>query len=147
MAVLQSALTVVGSNATKRARLLAALSGELTWHPDHRRRIELADEAVAVARRSGDSEALFDAIIRPAAATWVPQTSARRARLFREAVHLADRAHDPMARNQAVGLLAPTLLEQGVADRFEDALDAAAKVAMDIREPLLQWVTLLPDGA
>ena len=143
VAVLESALTVVGSTM-KRARLLAALSGELTWHPDHRRRIELADEAVAVARRSGDSGALFDAIIRPAVATWVPQTSARRARLFREAVDLADRAHDPMARNQAVGLLAPTLLEQGAADRFEDALDAAAKVAMDIREPLLQWVTLLP---
>ncbi len=54
VAVLETALTVVPPHGMKRAQLLAALSGELTWHPDHQRRIALADEAVSIARRTGD---------------------------------------------------------------------------------------------
>jgi len=141
--ILETALEVAAPNTPKRARLLAALSGELTWHPDHHRRIALANEAVSVARRSGDDLALYEAISYPGPANWVPETSEERVRLCREALRLADRANDPVARIDAVGMLAPYLLEQGAADRCESDLDSAAEVASEFREPLFRTMLQL----
>ena len=139
--VLEAALTVKAPEAADRARLLATLAGELTWHPDHRRRIRLTEEAVDVARRSSDQSAVFYAIVHPGAASWVPETSERRVRLFREAFDLAGRANDPIGRIEALNLLAPMLLERAEADRLDDALDRAAEVAAEIREPYLRSMT------
>ena len=119
----------------KRAQLLAALSGELTWHPDHQRRIALADEAVSIARRTGDPGTLFDAILRPGPATWVPETSEMRVSQFLEALELADRANDPIGRIDVIGILSSALLERGFADRFDNELDAAARIAWSSRTP------------
>src|SRR2546425_441582 len=58
VAVREAALAVAASDSAERARLLAVLAGELSWHPDHARRIALANEAVAVARRTGDPATL-----------------------------------------------------------------------------------------
>ncbi|HEY5878587.1 MAG TPA: BTAD domain-containing putative transcriptional regulator [Nakamurella sp.] len=142
VAVLETALTVAPSDS-KRAQLLAALSGELTWHPDHQRRLALADEAVSIARRTGDPDTLFEAILRPGPATWVPETSERRVDLFREAVALADRAEDPIGRIDVVSILSSALLERGLADRFDNELDAAAQIAMEFQEPLMRSMILL----
>ncbi len=143
VAVLETALTVVPPHAAKRAQLLAALSGELTWHPDHHRRIALADEAVSIARRTGDPATLFDAIARPGPATWVPETSELRVSQFLEAVELADRANDPIGRIDVVGLLSSALLERGSTDRFDNELEAGARIAMEFQEPLMRSMILL----
>ncbi|HEX2805325.1 MAG TPA: BTAD domain-containing putative transcriptional regulator, partial [Kineosporiaceae bacterium] len=143
VAVLESALTVAAPDTAERALLLATLASELTWHPDYRRRIALVDEAVSVARRSGDPLTLFSAITRPGPASWVPERSEQRVHRFREAVDLADRANDPIARFEALGLLVPTLLERAEADRLDHALDAAAElVAADLREPFTRSIAL-----
>jgi hypothetical protein len=123
--------------------LLAALAGELTWHPDHHRRLALADEAVSIARRTGDPSTLFEAILRPGPATWVPETSQQRVDLFREAVELADRANDPIGRIDVVSILSSALLERGLADRLDNDLDAAAQIAVKFQEPLMRSMILL----
>ena len=94
-----------------RARLLAVLACELTWHPDHARRIATANEAVTVARSPGDPTTLLFAILRPGGALMVPETSEQRVQLFREAADLATRINDPIAHADAILMLAPTLLE------------------------------------
>lgn len=139
---LEAALDVVAPGTAQQAGLLATLAGELTWHPDFHRRIALVEQAVRVARHSGDKAALFEAIVRPAAATWVPETSERRVSLFREAVALAEEAHDRLARFSAVMLLAPALVERGDADRLDEALAEAAEMASEIREPSLRSMAL-----
>ena len=146
IAVLESALEVAAPDSTARARLLAELAGELTWHPDYHRRLAVAAEAVRVARKSGDPGAVISAILRPGAARWVPETSEERVRLCREAVDLAERGNDHIARSEAVHLLAPTLLEAATTDRLDDELAAAAEVAADIREPFMHLISLLVRG-
>jgi DNA-binding SARP family transcriptional activator len=141
VAVLESALAVAAPDTAERAQLLATLAGELAWHPDWQRRIALADEAVSLARRTGDPAILFSAITRPGPASWVPERSEQRVRRFREAVELADHANDPIARFEALGLLVPTLLERAEADRLDHAHAAAAElVAADLQEPFARWI-------
>lgn len=142
VALLESALEVSTPDTPDRAQLLATLAGELAWHPDHRRRIALADEAVAVARRSGDAGALLYAIMRPVPTDWVPERSAVRVRRYREALELADRRNDPTTRNQAVHTLAQTLMERAAANRLDDAVEESAD-RTDVREPFLRWVSVL----
>ena len=111
----------------QESALLATLAGELTWHPDFRRRIALVDQAVQVARHSGNKTALYEAIVRPAAANWVPETSERRVSLFREAVALAEEAHDPLARAGAVMLLAPALVDPAPGQQTLGILDVTVQ--------------------
>ncbi len=143
VALLESALALTPSDTGDRARLLATLAGELAWHPDHHRRIALADEALAVARRCGDPDALLYAILRPVPADWVPERSEHRVQVYGEAVALADRLGDPMTRFSAAHVLAQTLMERAHPDRLERELAEAADLATEIREPFMRWVNLL----
>ncbi|MCA1842388.1 MAG: AAA family ATPase, partial [Actinobacteria bacterium] len=53
--VLERALAALGEvESPERARLLAHLGLELVWATDHATRVRYSDEAVAIARRSGD---------------------------------------------------------------------------------------------
>jgi hypothetical protein len=140
--LLEFALEVAVPDTPEHAQLLATLAGELAWHPDHRRRIALADDAVAVARRSGSASALLYAIMQPVPTDWVPERSAVRVRRYREAFELADRMNDPTARNNAVHTLAQTLMERAAADRLDNAVEQSAE-RTDVREPFLRWVSVL----
>ncbi len=146
IAVLETALAITDLDLDVRARLLAVLACELTWHPDHARRIALANEAVTVARRGGDPTTLLFAILRPGGALWVPETSAQRVQLYREAAELAQGVNDRIARAQAILLLAPALLERASADRLDEEFEAAAEVAAEVREPFLRWITRTVQG-
>jgi DNA-binding SARP family transcriptional activator len=146
IALIEAALAVVPPGSTQRARLLANLSAELTWEPDHTRRLALADAAVAEARRAGDPATLIFAIVRPGPARWVPETSAERAKLFQEAADLAERSNDPIGRFEAINLLVPTLMEQASPDSYDDELDAAAQTATEVREPFMRWISLYIRG-
>ena len=122
------------------------LACELCWHPDHARRIATANEAVTVARRTGDPTTLLFAILRPGGALMVPETSEQRVRLFREAAELATRVNDPIARADAILMLAPALLERASGDLIDEEFDAAVQVAAEIREPFMRWITRTVQG-
>ena len=141
IAVLETALAITDLELAVRARLLAVLACELAWHPDHARRIATANEAVTVARRTGDPTTMLFAILRPGGALMMPETSEQRVQLFREAADLAKRVNDPIAHADAILMLAPTLLEAASADRLDEEVDAAAQVAAEIREPFMRWIT------
>ncbi|MBW3640300.1 MAG: AAA family ATPase [Actinobacteria bacterium] len=135
VAILEAALGVAAPDSVERARLLAVLAGELIWHADHVRRIRLADEAVEVARRTGDVAALLYAILQPGPATSVPETAEQRVRLLREAAEIAQRTNDRVASCHVVLLLAPMLVEVVCPDGIAHALDEVAEVLAQVGEP------------
>ena len=139
--VLRAALLVAAPDTRQRARLLSVLAGELAWHPDHELRVATADDAVTAARRTGDPATLLFAILQPGPADWIPETSAQRVRLLREAAALADRIADRHSYFGAQLLLATYLLESGSAERVDDTLDALVAAAADVHEPFTRWIS------
>lgn len=61
--VLEAAVMALpAGDSAPRAQLMARLAHELSFHPDARRRLELVDEALAVARRLGDDRVFADVV-------------------------------------------------------------------------------------
>lgn len=135
VAVLEAALGVAAPDSVERARLLAVLAGELIWDADHERRVGLAEEAVAVARRTNDVATLLFAILQPGPALSVPETAEQRVRLLREAARIAEEANDRAAHCDVVVMLAPMLVEVVCPDRIDEALDRVAETIAQVGEP------------
>jgi DNA-binding SARP family transcriptional activator len=146
VALLQAAVAVTPSDSPERARLLAVLASELMWHPDYHRRIAVAQEAVAVARRTGDSATLLFAILHRGPAAPVPETIDEHVALLREAVVLAERADDRVAWADAIVGLASVLVSAASPERLDDELDAAAAVFTQIGEPWSRIITHIVRG-
>ncbi|MCU1448800.1 MAG: hypothetical protein JWP02_970, partial [Acidimicrobiales bacterium] len=99
VAVLESALDLVGSeDSGDRARLLALLAMELLFDSDWERRLALADESLAVARRVDDPLTLVHVLNVYADAVWMPHTLDRRLAVTAEHEDLAERLGDPVQR-------------------------------------------------
>ena len=81
-----------------RARLLALASSERIYDTDLEERVRIADEAVGVARRSGDGAALVDAVTMAHAGLVHPSTLERRIPMTSEACRVADDLPDPARR-------------------------------------------------
>jgi class 3 adenylate cyclase/tetratricopeptide (TPR) repeat protein len=97
VAVLERALEACGDDDTpSRARLLATLAIELSQGPDLERRIAVSDEAVAIARRSGDELTLVRVLLLTIEANRVPATLAQRMADTDELVTLALQLGDPV---------------------------------------------------
>ena len=137
--VLEYALASDGTDTPQRAQLLATLSSELTFDPDYPRRRDLANEAVDVARRSGDTAALIDALARPCFALQVPTLAEQRLNRMREAASLAENEGDPLARFSANAFLAMALLECGDIAGVDQALATVDEVAQNVGQPTLIW--------
>ena len=64
VAALEAALDAAGGDdSPTRARLLAALAVEIDYAGDRERRLRLADEALAIARRTGDVATLAHVLL------------------------------------------------------------------------------------
>ena len=97
VAVLEHALAVVGpGDSPERARLLATLAIELSQGGEWERRLALADEAVACARRLGDEVTLLRVLLHTTEATRLPPTLDRRLVDTDEMLDLAMRLGDPV---------------------------------------------------
>ncbi len=139
--ILEAALAGVGNDAPDRARLLATLAVELVYHPDLARRRSLADEAVAVARRSNDNAALLDALVRPYSALMVPELADHRLHRVVEATQLAETVDDPAARFWAFVWLGMAMVERGDIDGVQRAHAEIDQVAAQAGQPSLRWVS------
>ena len=96
-----------------RARLLSLLCVERTWDTDFDERLSLATEAVDMARRTGDTAALVDAIRLCQQSIMMPHTLSLRLRWDTEACVLADDLGDPTVRLSANGNRLAAALEAG----------------------------------
>jgi tetratricopeptide (TPR) repeat protein len=139
VAALEAALAVGLDDTPTRARLLANLGLELTYTRDPERRLNLADEALAIARVGGDAATIAHVLLR----RWftIPYVSTLPERLANSAelIPLAEGLGDPVMTAQALLLRSRCLFEAGDIERADRALEAAARLADDLAQPTLRW--------
>jgi class 3 adenylate cyclase/tetratricopeptide (TPR) repeat protein len=136
--VLEAAIEVV-DEPDQRALLLVTLANELTYSGDFARRRQLVDEALELARASGDDALVLRVSNLAFHAIWVPDTLDERLALTEECGPLAARSDDPLARYWA-GMSAHINYMQ--AGRVEDAvrdLEEMQALSERLAQPALQW--------
>jgi tetratricopeptide (TPR) repeat protein len=127
--LLEVALERTRKDAT-RARLLARLSRELLGDaPAGARRRSLADEALALARHSGDRQALVEVLDARLHALWDPAGAEDRLSAADEILGLARTTGDAQRERQATFWRFIALMELARVDEAESALAAYAHAA------------------
>jgi hypothetical protein len=138
VALLEQALEELGeTDIVLRARLLARLALQLYFRAgSDRRRRELVDAAIAIARRTGSDQTLGHVLVNAQLATWAPDTRDEALELSREVLELAERIGDRAlaltVHNRQIDLLLE--LDQLAAAGVEiETLDRLAHEAPDPR--------------
>jgi hypothetical protein len=126
-----------------RLRVMASLARVLSWHRiDVPRGRELAAQAVAAARESGDQPTLAACLLAQHNALFAPGTADQRHALAAELAELARAADDPETHLEARLLAATDLLEQ--ADpAFRGELDEFFRLADASGQPRFRYAALV----
>lgn len=142
--LLEDALAAVGDDDTGvRARLLATLAAELVYTERTDERFATAEQAVALARRSGDPDVLFDVLFWRAMAARLPGRKESEPELA-EMHELATTGNDPLREAMADVITTLRGLVTGDLNRSDAALRAATARSEELRMPVLRWlVTVL----
>ena len=142
VSVLEEALDRLGDqDSPERARVLCVLASELAFDPDLDRRIGIAHEAIAMARRIGDDAVLFDAIVRSAMAAMVPEYVEEWNILLREARSLADHAVDPDPAFHSYGSFWYAIAQAALCrlEGVDECLVTMREAAQTAPSPQLRW--------
>ena len=132
VAVLEAAIAAQGSgDVSVRASLTAMLACELVADADWPRRTKLTDDALAMARRSGDPMTLLRTLNHRYTALWGPRTLPERLANCREANELAALAQEPRAAAVVGRAEMDNRLSLGVVCQAFHAADFGAHAAME----------------
>ena len=137
--LLEEALTMLPEeDSPLRARVLARL-GEAIYHcgDSEERLADLVSEAVDMARRVDDLEALADALSAAQYAHWRPGQQGRRLEVAYELVSVAERLGDLHFLAEAHAWRAIVLLELCRRDEADGDLDRHARLAYSLQQPEL----------
>ena len=139
--VLRAALEAYDrADSPTRAALLALLAVELSTDHDLRLHDALADEAVAMARRLGDSRTLARVLMQSRVSQWSPtQTTAERRANLREAAELADQHSDPLLAGQIAYLAANAAMNAGDLEDSDHQIARLGAVTEQLAQPVLRW--------
>ncbi len=143
VALLERALDLVGDDDALRAELLAVLASELTWAADADRRFALADEALALAERSGDLRALVHVRYRRSLTIAAADTIEARDRNSLELLELARRTDDEEDRFTAAITRATLAAEIGRMDEALVRVADAEQSAERLREAIPSFAVRL----
>jgi hypothetical protein len=132
-ALRESLALLPAEDSELRCRVLVALAMELYATAPYDERRDLADEALAMARRIGDDELLLHTLLVATPALWKPSTMADRLAFATEAVELAERAGNRVALVSASAQRAIALNELGRHAESDAARDAARGPADELR--------------
>ena len=133
-------------DATTKARLLALLAGEHTFDRDFARRCSLAEEAVELARHSGDTRAVVEVLNNVYFAMWAPQTHRRRLELTGDAIDLVETFDDPVLTYWAHVRRAFALIEDCDLAGYDRHESAFVALADRIGQPALLWYAQVVHG-
>ncbi len=140
VAVLQSALAALApQDSLARAELLAVLSAELLAGSDWQYRADLADEALAMARRLGDPRTLARVLNRRFVALWGPKTLDERLANMLEVEQIASEHRDPVVGFYAAGFGAHAAMEAGELEHADRLLARLEPLAEQLGQPMLHW--------
>jgi tetratricopeptide (TPR) repeat protein/KaiC/GvpD/RAD55 family RecA-like ATPase len=119
--------------------VMTRLALELYYSDEWKRREQLSGEAVDLARKLEDSEALSYAIESSASATGGPDNPHQRLAAGAEIFVLAEQMGNRERRPVAYVYRIPALLELGDMSTLDQELESYAKLAGDLRDPAHLW--------
>ena len=139
--LLTDALDAVEPDAvTVRAELLALLASELTWAPDGDRRFALSDEALELARQSGDHRTIVGVLGLRSLTISAADTVHQRLADSDELLRVAQASGDDLLTFQAVFQRTGPLLDIGDTTGISALLEEAGTLAARLGQPQLQWL-------
>lgn len=139
VSALERALEAVGPVATPvRACLLAGLATELHFEGEERR-LELAREALAIARQLEDQETLAQALAALWFAAWGSTVHGERASIAAELNGVAGQLGDRTLQFHAGAALFLTATGAGDMELADQGLSGCVRIAEELGQPVLRW--------
>jgi class 3 adenylate cyclase/tetratricopeptide (TPR) repeat protein len=127
------------ADSVLRSRVLAALSLELYFTPDYPRGIRISSEAIEMARRTGDDDALAFALACAHTAISDPGHLDARLMVSTELVAVGERAGNPELAYVGHVHRACDLLELARVDDARRSARAAAEIVEDLGQPMQRY--------
>ncbi|HEV3378463.1 MAG TPA: AAA family ATPase [Thermoleophilaceae bacterium] len=141
VAMLEAAIEAAGpQDSRERAVLLGMLAFELSFEPDRSRRVAVADESLAVARRLNDPRTLCYVLGARSMPIWSPDTLEERLACTAESVRLADGLGDPLARFHALHWRGVALVQTGEMEELRRVVRRQRELAARLGEPSARWL-------
>ncbi len=143
--LLEEALVALGTeDSALRATMLARLAEEITFSDPYERRETLCREAIAMARRLGDSGVLAYMLRSAHWALWAPPENLQgRLALAHEVLELAERDGHPAMLFEGHALYLGDLLEMGDIAGGQATLQSCCRLADQLRQPYHRWITAI----
>jgi tetratricopeptide (TPR) repeat protein len=146
VAVLEAAIEALGPvDSPARARLLATLAVELVFS-DRQRAVALADEALALARRLEDVDALADVLLNRYMPISEPDTLDERLANTDELLGLTEHLADPVMRAQALWLRYGATMEAGDVIEADERLNDYESLTDELGHAFLRFFALFIRG-
>lgn len=143
VAFLEAALArIADGRMAQRARLRSLLALELIFGSDYAHRRALSDEALELARRTGDDRVLAQVLLDRAYAIWGPGSLSEREAGVAELLEVAQRLGDPVTRFWALYNAVDVCMEQADVERARRHVRECRALAEELRQPTLQWAAL-----
>ena len=142
IATLDSALRVVGDDdSPERARLLAMQAAELMYSRESDRRVQVSDEALAIARRLNDPDALTAVLNMRFVTLLAPETLPERRANSIESTAVAEHLSDPLVRFYAYHWRSYACIETGDVLGGRSWAVREQDIADRFRQPTTLWLT------
>jgi tetratricopeptide (TPR) repeat protein len=135
------------ADSVLRAWIMARLSVALSFIGSDDRRVELAKEAVAIARRVDDPSALAYSLSTYCDTIATPEHLDERLDASREMVELAQRAGDRELELLGHRFRVESLFQSGDIRAMDAEIEAFARLSEVLRQPISQWYVPLFRGA
>ena len=143
LAGLEEALSILPpGDGALRARCMAQLAGDRDPEPDPEPLMQLARDAVAMARRTGDPDALLSTLSAASFALAVYPDPAERSLLFEETLRLALAAGDKRVALRAHGFLVGASLDLGDPEGARAHVVAVESLVQDFPHGRFSWLLL-----
>jgi class 3 adenylate cyclase len=145
--VLYAALEAVGEeDSVERALLLATLCAESNFRLTRAELEQLFEDALAMARRSGDDRTISEVISRTRVAVYFLETVRERTSLLVESRRLADSVGDPVVCFHAAHALLWSGAGRADMAVFDEQLDTMHAISSRTGQPILRWMTRYTDA-
>ena len=139
--LLREALAAQDSgDSTMKAQLLSSLARALIFSGEDAQAEIVHQQAVAMARRSGDPGTLVTTLVSTLSARWQPERSAQRLRDIEEALQLAERSNNVLGALDARAWQLFELMELGDLSTWRVQLEQLERSAAELRQPFERYV-------
>jgi tetratricopeptide (TPR) repeat protein len=142
VALLEAALQQPAENSAERALVLATYCQELTFASPLALRLQLAENAISVARSTGNPTTVVRVLNRVDGPLRVPQELARSLERSEEAQQCADAMGDPVLRFWAATARRVAAAQAGDLAEVDRCLGIMEELARSVGQPTLSWVNI-----